>query len=169
MVMTDADQLREALRLVVAERDEAQAEVARCHGDLRLADAVLMDTRRARDEALAELVSTTQQLELEREHSARLRRECEERHDELRVEVERLRFVNDCRGDGLTYECNLTHPCVACRLRTVAERQREACELHLRTKAEEISADGGDRQIAIALHRAADRVEDTPLVTEGDK
>lgn len=43
------------------------------------------------DEARAELVSLTQQLELEREHSARLQREAEERHDELRAEVERLR------------------------------------------------------------------------------
>lgn len=61
------------------DRDEARAEVSRCHNDLRIADHVLMDTRRARDEALAELLSITQQLELEREASAQLRAELGER------------------------------------------------------------------------------------------
>ena len=124
MVMTDADQLREALRLAVAE----------CDG-------------------------LTQQLELEREASAQLRRECEERHDELRAEVERLRFVNDCRGDGMTYECNLTRPCVACRLRTVAERQREACAQEARFYV----------GLGWSGEHVAQQVRSVPLVTEGDK
>ena len=58
-------------------------------------------------------------------------REVVRERDEARAEVARLRFVEDCLGDGLTYECNLTRPCVACRLRTVAERQREACARHM--------------------------------------
>lgn len=64
----------------------------------------------------------------------------------LRAEVERLREA----------------------LRDVAERQREACELYLRNRAAEVVDDGGEKALAIALHRAADRVEDTPLVTEDE-
>lgn len=53
-------------------------------------------------------------------------------------------------------------------MHSVAERQRESCELYLRNKAEEIMADEGERELAISLHRAADRVEDTPLVTHSN-
>lgn len=126
------------LREVVRERDEARWTAIR--------------HRNERDEARAALAGAENSLTAEREHSARLSRECQERHDELRAEVERLRFLEDCRGDGLTYECNLTRPCVTCRLRTVAERQREACA----------------RQAGTWSTAAGDAVRVTPLVTEGE-
>lgn len=116
------------------------------------------------DELRLALVGAEESLKAECKHSARLQREAEERHDELRrerdearAEVERLRFVEDCRGDGLTYECNLTRPCVTCRLRTVAGRQREAC------------AEAVKRVWAVGDYNAeVQAVRATPLVTEGE-
>lgn len=86
----------------------------------------------------------------------RLREVVRER-DEARAEVARLRFVEDCLGDGLTYECNLTRPCVACRLRTVAERQREACAAQARSYA----------YLRVDADTMHEKVRATPLVTEG--
>lgn len=89
--------------------------------------------------------------------------------DEARAEVKRLRFFEDCRGNGLTYECNLTRPCVTCRLRTVAERQREACADVVRELLDEQECDCPPEWPRCELHRAALRLRATPLVTEGDK
>lgn len=50
-----------------------------------------------------------------------------------------------------------------------AKSQRAACEHYLRTLAGNIADDGGDLVVATSLHRAADRVEDTPLVTDEEK
>lgn len=78
--------------------------------------------------------------------------------DEARAEVKRLRFVEDCRSGGLTYECNLTRPCVACRLRTVAERQREADIDHCLVWL-------GHANVGVPLDQF---MRETPLVTEGE-
>jgi len=45
------------------------------------------------------------------------------------------------------------------------EEMREACEVALRRCATDIINDGGDQQMAIHMHRAADRVEDVPLTS----
>lgn len=56
MVMTDADQLREALRLAVAERDGARSEIRRTYNEMR-------DIMRERDEARAEVERLRKALE----------------------------------------------------------------------------------------------------------
>lgn len=90
------------------------------------------------------------------------------RRDEARAEVERLSKLENSLPASLR-DAHAVVEGLRAELRTVAERQREACELYLRHRAEEIIDDGGERELAIALHRAADRVEDTPLVTEGEE
>lgn len=133
MLLTDADQLRKALAIAMRERDELHAFSKELESNVRR-------LARERDEARACLA-------FERVTVA-----------ELRAEVERLRGVEDCRGDGLTYECNLTRPCVTCRLRTVAERQREACAKQFEGEGASVSDRGN-----------AKWVRATPLVTEVNK
>jgi hypothetical protein len=49
-------------------------------------------------------------------------------------------------------------------LERAKKEMREACEMALRQHAIDIINDGGDKQMAIHMHRAADKVEDVPLV-----
>lgn len=154
MLLTDADQLRKALAIALLERDEARAAFAGAENSLTA----------------------------EREHSARLSRECQERHDELRAEVEKL-------GKALTLETRLSlstqrkldearaeverlerlfqqthgvhHSWVDARHK-VAERQREACAkaVLMQWGAPEVGVPFTDREALAA------GVRTTPLVTE---
>lgn len=188
MLLTDADQLRKALAIAMRERDELHAFSKELESNVRR-------LARERDEARAAFAGAENSLTAEREHSARLQRECEERHDELRkyaeerndeanklqrllnmaaherdearAEVERLRDGAECHaarpGEG-TYECSFERKCPACRLRhaeaalrTVAERQREAC-------SDEVYSCKNAQWLA----EVAKVVRATPLVTEGE-
>jgi hypothetical protein len=122
------------------ERDEARAEVETLRAAIDGEPWGAAVLKQQRDEAVKRLGITLEQLWA-----------TEKERDEARAEVKRLRFFEDCRGNGLTYECNLTRPCVTCRLRTVAERQREACAAHMYRHAPSTYAD---------------TVRATPLVTE---
>lgn len=142
------------LREVVRERDEAYEDRRKARQERDL-------VRSAWEGAESELVSTSQQLKLEREHSARLSRECQERHDELRAEVERVRKeaadAVQAWKDANGYDDLLSSYSTAVNLlRTVAEKQREACARAMLYGWPSIGPD------------AAATVRATPLVTEGE-
>jgi len=105
---------------------------------------------RERDEARAAFAGAENSLTAEREHSARLSRECQERHDELRAEVERLRGVVERLQQHYAELVRIS--CLS-----VAERQREACAKQFEGEGASVSDRGN-----------AKWVRATPLATEGE-
>lgn len=122
------------LREVVRERDEGYEDRRRARAECAL-------VRSAWEGAEAALVA-------ECEHSERLRREAEERHDELRAEVESLRSCLTALQEASR-----------AAMRVVAAGQREACALHLCPELPHSACSD--------FHCEAGVVRDTPLVTEG--
>lgn len=144
MILTDADQLREALRVALAERDEARAEVA------------ILKDECASISAEFGLPPTIRPLEGE------IRRVLDG-WKEARAEVERLRKYSEACEWALESEQEYTARLkadLALECREVAERQREACANYLHVWRYDPSK--GARS-----WDECDAVRATPLVTEG--
>ena len=122
MILTDADELREALRVALRERDEARAEASRLD-----------------DEAIYQRGL----------------------YESARAEVARLRADN---ADLLAH-LDAAAFAVPQGLRTVAERQREACAGAAYTATSLHPEPSPRSQLREAVVGA---VEATPLVTEGE-
>lgn len=99
MLLTDADQLREALAITLRERDEARAEVAMLKDECASISAEfgLPPTIRPSEGEIRRMLDGWK---------------------EARAEVERLKADNSVMGEYWSF---------AAALRDVAERQREAC------------------------------------------
>lgn len=119
------------------------------------------------DELRLALVGVEASLVAEREHSERLQRECEERHDELRrerdearAEVEKLREENKL----LRHDADEKWGAVATKCASAAERQREACAAEAAGVA--CRGHGMDADEEGTREACVDAVRATPLVTD---
>lgn len=182
--------LRAEVEKVTLERNGACVLLKESTRREALLEAQVERLRAANDRLVIESVNDAAKEEVERPRSRviELSEADERRKLDAEAEVERLRawqyavangigYCNHAEGQGGYEVADAETIVVAWKRRErlydeaheVAQAQREACELYLRTKAEEIMDDGGDRELAIALHRAADRVEDTRLVTDEEE
>lgn len=88
--------------------------------------------------------------------------------NEARAEVERLRASVENLDALYVSRTDALRECEAA-LRTVAERQREACAAYLRNRMKEANEDNLSVDYVRGLRAAVVYADATPLVTEGGK
>jgi predicted negative regulator of RcsB-dependent stress response len=147
VILTDADELREALAIALKERDEARAELAKHQASKFHPDWSMLQTcREELEEAREEVETLRAAIDGEPWGSAVLKQQRDEAVKKLGITLEQLWAAEKQRDEARA------------ALRTVAERQREAYA----ARVMEFLGVGGNSAEVRAVHA-------TPLVTENDK